>query len=168
MEFVVSTDTFFEHGMYMYRKYYIWSNLNEQSYIHLRQRCEICPFNRQLSNCELNGRTISYLILPLCMEEIKTWVDIIEWLLSEAIASALSHMEQCQAQWDGWSTVSLLVSLLQLVLAAISSRIGYIDEKKLSTLRMTRHWNRFSREVVDVPCLEESKSRLDGILRNLV
>jgi len=31
-----------------------------------------------------------------------------------------------------------------------------------------RHWNSLSREVVDVPCLEAFKARLDGALSNLV
>jgi len=35
--------------------------------------------------------------------------------------------------------------------------------KKFFTLRVVRHWNRFSREVVDVPSsLEVLKARLDG------
>lgn len=40
--------------------------------------------------------------------------------------------------------------------------------KKFSTLRVVRHWNRLSREAVDVPPLELSKARLDGALSNPV
>ncbi|KFQ86933.1 hypothetical protein N337_12790, partial [Phoenicopterus ruber ruber] len=40
--------------------------------------------------------------------------------------------------------------------------------KKFFTLRVVRHWNRLPREVVDAPCLEVFKARLDGALSNLV
>ncbi|PKU45846.1 hypothetical protein llap_3847 [Limosa lapponica baueri] len=40
--------------------------------------------------------------------------------------------------------------------------------KKFFTMRVVRHWNRLSREVVEAPCLEMFKARLDGALRNLV
>ncbi|KAK4826283.1 hypothetical protein QYF61_007130 [Mycteria americana] len=40
--------------------------------------------------------------------------------------------------------------------------------KKFFTLRVVRHWNRLSREVLDVPSLEVFKARLDGALSNLV
>lgn len=40
--------------------------------------------------------------------------------------------------------------------------------KKFYTIKVLRHWNRFSREAVDAPCLEELKARLDGALSNLV
>lgn len=36
------------------------------------------------------------------------------------------------------------------------------------TVNMMRHWNRFSKEVVDVPCPKVFKSRLEGALRNVV
>jgi len=35
-------------------------------------------------------------------------------------------------------------------------------------LRVVRHLNRLSREVVDVPSLEVFSARLDGALRNLI
>jgi len=31
-----------------------------------------------------------------------------------------------------------------------------------------KHWHRLPREVVDAPCLETFKARLDGALRNLI
>ena len=40
--------------------------------------------------------------------------------------------------------------------------------KKLFTVRVTRHRNRFPREVVDATSLEVFKTRLDGALSNLV
>ena len=36
------------------------------------------------------------------------------------------------------------------------------------TVRVAKHWNRLSREVVDAPYLETSKVRLDGALSNLI
>ena len=35
-------------------------------------------------------------------------------------------------------------------------------------MRVVKHWNRLSREVVDAPCLETFKVRLDGALSNLI
>ncbi|KFV21058.1 hypothetical protein N340_03424, partial [Tauraco erythrolophus] len=40
--------------------------------------------------------------------------------------------------------------------------------KKFFTLSVVRHWNRLSREVVDVLSLEVFKARLDEALGNLV
>jgi len=40
--------------------------------------------------------------------------------------------------------------------------------KKFFTMRVMRHWNRLSREVVSAPSLEVFKARLDGALSNLV
>ncbi|KAK4821835.1 hypothetical protein QYF61_004195 [Mycteria americana] len=40
--------------------------------------------------------------------------------------------------------------------------------KKLFSVRVVRHWNRLSREVVDAPSLEVFKARLDGALSNLI
>ena len=40
--------------------------------------------------------------------------------------------------------------------------------EKFFTVRMVRHWNRLSSEVVNAPSLEASKARLDGALSNLV
>jgi len=39
--------------------------------------------------------------------------------------------------------------------------------KTFFTMRVVKHWNRFPREVVDVPSLEAFKVRLDGALSNL-
>jgi len=40
--------------------------------------------------------------------------------------------------------------------------------KKFFTVRVVRHWNRLSSEVVDAPSLQASKARLDGAVSNLV
>ena len=40
--------------------------------------------------------------------------------------------------------------------------------KKFLTLRVVRHWNRLSSEVVDAPFLEALKARPGGALSNLV
>ena len=40
--------------------------------------------------------------------------------------------------------------------------------KKLFAVRVVRHWNRLSSEVVDAPSMEAIKARLDGTLSNLV
>jgi len=40
--------------------------------------------------------------------------------------------------------------------------------KKFFTMRVVKHWNMLSREVVDVPSLETFKISLDGARSNLV
>jgi len=40
--------------------------------------------------------------------------------------------------------------------------------KNFLTLRMTEHWNRLPREVVESPTLEIFKTRLDGVLCSLL
>ncbi|KFW09287.1 hypothetical protein N327_10342, partial [Fulmarus glacialis] len=40
-------------------------------------------------------------------------------------------------------------------------------KKKFFIMRVVRHWNRLSREVVDAPSLEVFKASLDGGLRSL-
>jgi len=40
--------------------------------------------------------------------------------------------------------------------------------REFFTVRMVSHWNRLPGEVVDAPCLEAFKARLDGALSNLV
>ena len=40
--------------------------------------------------------------------------------------------------------------------------------KNFFTVRVTKHWNRFSREVVESPSWEIFKSRLDMILGNML
>ncbi|KFR01329.1 hypothetical protein Y956_14782, partial [Nipponia nippon] len=40
--------------------------------------------------------------------------------------------------------------------------------KKFFTMRVVKHWNRLSREVVDAPSLETFKVRLDRALGNLI
>jgi len=40
--------------------------------------------------------------------------------------------------------------------------------KNFFTLRMTQHWNRLPREVVDSPSLEILKTGLDEVLRSLL
>ncbi|KFP21914.1 hypothetical protein Z169_16078, partial [Egretta garzetta] len=40
--------------------------------------------------------------------------------------------------------------------------------KKFFTMRVVKHWNRLSREVVEAPSLEAFKARLDGALSNLI
>ncbi|KFR10445.1 hypothetical protein N306_14325, partial [Opisthocomus hoazin] len=40
--------------------------------------------------------------------------------------------------------------------------------KKFFTVRVVKHWNRLSREIVEAPSLETFKARLDGALSNLV
>ncbi|GAB0205779.1 hypothetical protein GRJ2_003043500 [Grus japonensis] len=48
------------------------------------------------------------------------------------------------------------------------SRFRLGIRKKIFSLRVPRHWNKLSREVVDAPSLEVFKARLDGALGNLV
>ncbi|KFP09289.1 hypothetical protein Z169_01540, partial [Egretta garzetta] len=40
--------------------------------------------------------------------------------------------------------------------------------QKFFIMRVVRHWNRLCREVVDAPCLEVFKARLDRALGKLV
>ena len=40
--------------------------------------------------------------------------------------------------------------------------------KKFFTVRVVRHWNRLSKEVVDASSLEVFRARLDGALSNLI
>lgn len=40
--------------------------------------------------------------------------------------------------------------------------------KKLSCLRIMRHWNRLRREIEDAPSLPVFKTGFDGTLKNLV
>ncbi|KFP90988.1 hypothetical protein N311_08662, partial [Apaloderma vittatum] len=40
--------------------------------------------------------------------------------------------------------------------------------KKIFSVRVMRHWNRFPREAVDVPTLKVFKAKLDRALSNLV
>jgi len=40
--------------------------------------------------------------------------------------------------------------------------------KNVFTLRVTEHWNRLPREVVDSPSLEKCKTCLDKVLCNLL
>ena len=40
--------------------------------------------------------------------------------------------------------------------------------KKFFTVRVVTHWNRLPTEVVDAPSLEAFKTRLGGVLSNLV
>jgi len=44
---------------------------------------------------------------------------------------------------------------------------GY-KKKAFFTLRAVRHWNRLPKEVVDAPCLETLRVRLDGALNKLI
>lgn len=40
--------------------------------------------------------------------------------------------------------------------------------RKFLTRRVLRHWHRLLREVVDAPCLEAFKARLEGALGSLL
>jgi len=40
--------------------------------------------------------------------------------------------------------------------------------KKFFTMRVVKHWSRLPGQVVDSPCLETFKARLDGVLSNLI
>lgn len=46
--------------------------------------------------------------------------------------------------------------------------VGLDIRKKFCSERLVRHWIRLSREAMDVPSLEVFKTRLHGVLRNLV
>jgi len=43
-----------------------------------------------------------------------------------------------------------------------------LDMRKKFTMRVVKHWNGLTREVVEAPSLETLKARLDGVLSNLV
>ena len=43
-----------------------------------------------------------------------------------------------------------------------------LDIRKFFTVVVVGHWNRLPREVVDASSLEVSKSRLEGVLSNLI
>ncbi|KFM05168.1 hypothetical protein AS27_06821, partial [Aptenodytes forsteri] len=47
-------------------------------------------------------------------------------------------------------------------------RLRLDRRKKFFMLRVVKHWHRLPREVVDAPCLETLKVRLDGALSNLI
>jgi len=49
-----------------------------------------------------------------------------------------------------------------------SQYIKMITEKVFYSERVVRHWNRLSRQVVDVPSLETYKARLDQALGKLI
>jgi len=40
--------------------------------------------------------------------------------------------------------------------------------KRFFTMRVVKHWHGLYREVVDAPCLDTFKARLDGALSNLI
>lgn len=48
------------------------------------------------------------------------------------------------------------------------SRFRLDKRKKTFTMRVVRQWDRLSGDVVDAPCLETSKVRLDKALGNLI
>jgi len=48
------------------------------------------------------------------------------------------------------------------------SRLRLGIRKKFFTVRVGKHWNRLLQEVIDAPCLETFKVRLDNTLSNLV
>lgn len=43
-----------------------------------------------------------------------------------------------------------------------------IEQKKIFTVGVVRHWNRMLQKVVDAPALEAFRGRLDGALGNVV
>ena len=42
-----------------------------------------------------------------------------------------------------------------------------LDIRKMSAVRVIKHWNRLPREVVDAPCLSVFKRHLDNALNNM-
>ncbi|KFP35395.1 hypothetical protein N324_02985, partial [Chlamydotis macqueenii] len=48
------------------------------------------------------------------------------------------------------------------------SRLRLDIRKTYFMMRVVKHGNRLPREVVDAPCLETFKARLDGALSNLI
>jgi len=56
---------------------------------------------------------------------------------------------------------SVAIGQAVMVLNYKDSRFGLDRRKKFFTMRVAKHWNRLSREVVDVPSLETFKVRLN-------
>jgi len=54
-----------------------------------------------------------------------------------------------------------------MVLSLEEGRFRLDIRKKFFTVRLVRHWNRLSSEVVKGPSLEAFKARLDGAVSNL-
>ncbi|KFV79274.1 hypothetical protein N308_05028, partial [Struthio camelus australis] len=50
----------------------------------------------------------------------------------------------------------------------LNHRKFHLNMRKNLTVRVTEHWNRLPREVVESPSLEISKTRLDVILGNML
>jgi len=61
-----------------------------------------------------------------------------------------------------WYALYLQFNKGILIPSYLESRLYHIKKNEVLTIKVVKHWHRWSREVVDVPSLETFKVRLDG------
>ena len=93
-------------------------------------------------------KTLFYLFLwclsPMLQAQSEAWQELPNPV--EANAAAWAKIKKPQAGWGNTN----------------------IRKKKVFTLKVTEHWNRLPREVVESPSLEIFKTHLDAFLCNLL
>jgi len=94
------------------------------------------------------------------LEKRRLWGDLIEALKYLKEAYKKDGDKQFSRACCNW-TRGILFKLKQ-------GRFRLDIRKKFFTVRMVKHWHRLPRGVVDAPCLETFKAKLDGALSNLI